>query len=98
MKRFKTFEFHVVGSYILCRAPLKVWHIQVFGMVSGSELFTKFDVTDDAAVILLKKFDEGRNTLEGSVINRPRCARLTAYYPGKFAHLIILDRYLETHV
>ena len=40
---------------------------QVFGMVTAAELFSKFDIIDDAGVILLKKFDEGRNTLEGSM-------------------------------
>jgi hypothetical protein len=38
----------------------------VFGIVSAAELFQKFEIKDDAGVILLKKFDEGRNTLEGN--------------------------------
>jgi len=40
---------------------------QVFGIVSAAELFQKFEIKDDAGVILLKKFDEGRNTLEGDI-------------------------------
>jgi hypothetical protein len=35
--------------------------------VSAAELFQKFEIKDDAGVILLKKFDEGRNTLEGKL-------------------------------
>ncbi len=38
----------------------------MFGTVSAAELFQKFEIKDDAGVILLKKFDEGRNTLEGN--------------------------------
>ncbi len=41
-------------------------NLQVFGIVSAAELFQKFEIKDDAGVILLKKFDEGRNTLEGN--------------------------------
>jgi hypothetical protein len=33
--------------------------------VSSADLFKQFEVKADAAVILLKKFDEGRNNLEG---------------------------------
>jgi len=38
-----------------------------FAITSNSAVFSQFAVTDDAAVILLKKFDEGRNNLEGDI-------------------------------
>jgi len=39
----------------------------IFGISGADEVFPLLDVTDDAAVILLKKFDEGRNQLEGDM-------------------------------
>merc|ERR1712080_159398 len=39
----------------------------VFGISSASAVFDAFDVKDDAAVILMKKFDEGRNHLDGDI-------------------------------
>ena len=55
---------------------------QVFGLVSSAEMFQKFEVTSEAAVILLKKFDEGRNNLEGrdhrSKINIEEKAKVVA--------------------
>merc|ERR1711892_1069405 len=38
-----------------------------FAIISNSAVFAHFDVKDDAAVIVLKKFDEGRNNLEGDI-------------------------------
>jgi protein disulfide-isomerase A1 len=38
-----------------------------FAITKNSAVFSHFGVTDDAAVILLKKFDEGRNNLEGDI-------------------------------
>merc|ERR1712179_11618 len=38
-----------------------------FAITSNSAVFSQFAITDDAAVILLKKFDEGRNNLEGDI-------------------------------
>merc|ERR1719209_850448 len=38
-----------------------------FAITSNKDIFNLFDVQDDAAVILLKKFDEGRNNLEGDI-------------------------------
>jgi len=38
-----------------------------FAITSNKEVFSLFDVQDDAAVIILKKFDEGRNNLEGDI-------------------------------
>jgi protein disulfide-isomerase A1 len=40
---------------------------QVFVMTSAQEVFSKFAVTAESAVIILKKFDEGRNTMEGDI-------------------------------
>jgi len=34
---------------------------------SSQEVFSLYNIVDDAAVILLKKFDEGRNQLEGDI-------------------------------
>ena len=38
-----------------------------FAVTSNSAIFSQFEVIDDAAVVLLKKFDEGRNNLEGDI-------------------------------
>jgi len=40
---------------------------QLFGITSSSEVFAKFEVTGDSAVVLFKKFDEGKNVLEGEM-------------------------------
>jgi len=39
----------------------------IFGITGAEEVFPLFDIKDDAAVLLLKKFDEGRNQLEGDI-------------------------------
>ena len=39
----------------------------LFAITSNTDVFALFEVNDDAAVVLLKKFDEGRNNLEGDV-------------------------------
>jgi protein disulfide-isomerase A1 len=39
----------------------------LFGISSVDAVFDAFDVKDDAAVILMKKFDEGRNHLDGDI-------------------------------
>jgi len=38
-----------------------------FGISSDAALFTEYGVTADAGVVLFKKFDEGRNDLEGEI-------------------------------
>lgn len=40
---------------------------QVFGLISSTDLFQHFGIKTDSAVILLKKFDEGRNDLTGEI-------------------------------
>jgi len=39
----------------------------LFAITSNTDVFALFEVNDDAAVVLLKKFDEGRNNLEGDI-------------------------------
>jgi len=39
----------------------------LFAITSNTDVFGLFEVNDDAAVVLLKKFDEGRNNLEGDI-------------------------------
>jgi len=39
----------------------------IFGITSQESLFTEHKVEEDAGVVLFKKFDEGRNDLEGEV-------------------------------
>ena len=38
-----------------------------FAITSNNDVFGLFEVLDDAAVVILKKFDEGRNNLEGDI-------------------------------
>jgi len=39
----------------------------VCASTSSEEIFTLFNIVDDSAVVILKKFDEGRNQLEGDI-------------------------------
>jgi len=52
----------------------------VFGISGSSQVFPLFDITDDAAVLLLKKFDEGRNQLEGDITKETVSTFVTANY------------------
>jgi len=60
--------------------------VQVFGIVSAAELFEKFEIIDDAGVILLKKFDEGRNTLSGNNQQLPSVS-----YANIFTHFFMTN-------
>ena len=40
---------------------------QVFGISSEQAVFDKYEVKKDAAIVLVKKFDEGRNDYEGEM-------------------------------
>jgi len=52
----------------------------VFAVTGNQEVFDLFNVVDDAAVIMLKKFDEGRNNLEGDITDETVANFVTANY------------------
>jgi len=58
----------------------------VFGISSTQAVFDAFDVTDDAAVILMKKFDEGRNHLDGDIT-----AETVAVFVGANSLPLVVD-------
>jgi len=56
-----------------------------FAITSNTELFSEYGITDDAAVILLKKFDEGRNNLEGDITTET----VTDFVNANFLPLVV---------
>merc|ERR1719295_2502884 len=56
-----------------------------FAITSNTELFSEYGITDDAAVILLKKFDEGRNNLEGDITSET----VTDFVNANFLPLVV---------
>jgi len=52
---------------------------------SSQEVFTLLNVIDDAAVVILKKFDEGRNQLEGDIT----VESVTAFLAGNSLPLVV---------
>jgi len=52
----------------------------IFAVTDKQEVFDLFEIVDDAAVILLKKFDEGRNNLEGDITEETVSDFVTANY------------------
>lgn len=56
-----------------------------FGLVSDSAVFAEYAVEGEAAVSLFKKFDEGRNNLEGEITE----AAITKFVAGNALPLVI---------
>jgi len=52
----------------------------IFAITDKDEVFALFDIKDDAGVILLKKFDEGRNQLAGDITKETVTSFVTSNY------------------
>jgi len=61
---FKDVESAEAKAFLAAAASLDD---QLFGMTSAQEVFDNFQVSGDNGVVLLKKFDEGRNILQGEI-------------------------------